>query len=206
MKNLKKNMNPTNFIKSMSSSPLFKNIYVLYFIFLVSILHAGWFLYYKHFKSIIIFATSCLVIYLVNKNMIIVLGISIIIVDLLYTLNKKEGFEEKDSSMNSIMKSIDNSNNSIDNSNNSIMDSIMNLSIDNSNNLLMNENMTMPIDETNVDYASQTDKETMSNYMEDKTIIQKLNPIITDSIKKMNSIYIEELNKNINALNNFKDP
>jgi len=201
MKNSKRSMNPTNFIKNMT--PLFKNIYVLYFIFLVSILHAGWFLYYKHFKSIIIFATSCLVIYLINKNMIIVLGISIIIVDLLYILNKKEGFEEKDSSMNSIMETIDNS---IDNSNNSIMNSIMNLSIDNSNNLLMNENMTMPIDETNVDYASQTDKETMSNYMEDKTIIQKLNPIIADSIKKMNSIYIEELNKNINALNNFKDP
>lgn len=193
MKNSKRSINPTNFIKNITQ--LFKNIYVLYFIFLVSILHAGWFLYYKHFKSIIIFATSCLVIYLVNKNMIIVLGISIIIVDLLYILNKKEGFEEKDSSM--------------DNSNNSIMETIMKLSIDNSNNLLINENMinaTDETDETNVDYNSQTDKEKMSNYMEDKTIIKKLNPIIADSIKKMNSIYIEELNKNMNALNNFKDP
>ena len=182
-------------MKNLKTMNIFKNIYALYFIFVIALLHAGWFLYYKQFKSIIVFATCCLVIYLINKNMIFVLGLSIIIVDL-YALNKKEGFEEKDAIMDSI----------IDNSNNSIMDSIIDSNIDstldNSNNLVTTENMT--------DYEVENDDpendKPMSDYMEDKTIIEKLNPIIVDSIKRMNSTYIEELNKSINALNNLKDP
>jgi len=170
-------------MKKLKGINLFKNIYILYFIFLISLLHAGWFLYHKNVESIIIFATSCLAIYLINKNMTFVLGLSIIIVDTLYILNTKEGFEEKDSIINSIIDS-----------NNSIIDSNMDIS----NNDLTNNDLT------NNDLTNDT--ETMSNYMEDKPVIEKLNPIVIDSIKKMNTIYIEELNKNINALNNLKDP
>jgi hypothetical protein len=170
---------------------IFKNIYALYFIFLVAILHAGWFLYYKQFKSIIIFATSCLVIYLINKNMILVLGLSIIIVDLLYLLNKKEGFEEN----------ID----SNDISNNDLNDLLNNVSNNVSNDLSNVDSMDISNNIETFDDI-ELNKDSMSDYMEDKTIIEKLNPIIVDSIKRMNSTYIEELNKSINALNNLKDP
>lgn len=182
-------------MKNSKSMNLLKNKYVLYFIFLLSLLHLGWFVYSKHIKSILIFATSCLVIYLINKNMIVVLGLSIVIVDL-FALNKKEGFEENDSIMDSIMD-ISNNDSSMDILNN---DSTMDIS-NNDYETFMNEH-----DEDNENNNDLTnDKKSMSNYMEDKTIIEKLNPTVINSIKKMNSIYIEELNKNMNVLNNLKD-
>jgi serine/threonine protein phosphatase PrpC len=100
---------------------------------------------------------------------------------------------------------------------NSIKESITNSIIESTNESNANLNMdisnndsTMDISNNNYEtfmneYDEDDDKETMSNYMEDKTIIKKLNPTVINSIKKMNSIYIEELNKNINVLNNLKD-
>ena len=198
-------------MKNSNSINLLKNKYVLYFIFLLSLLHIAWFIYSKHIKSILVFTTSCLVIYLINKNMIVVLGLSIIIVDL-FALNKKEGFEANDSIKDSIKDSI---NESIkDSINESIRESITNSIIESNANLNMdisNNDSTMDI--SNNEYEtfvneyddSINDTESMSNYMEDKTIIKKLNPTVINSIKKMNSIYIEELNKNMNVLNNLKD-
>ena len=189
-------------MKNSKSMNLLKNKYVLYFIFLLSLLHLGWFVYSKHIKSILIFATSCLVIYLINKNMIVVLGLSIVIVDL-FVLNKKEGFEENDSIKDSITNSI---RESITNSiTNSIIDSTMDISNNDSTMDISNNDYETFMNEDDEDDEDDNDKESMSNYMEDKTIIKKLNPTVINSIKKMNSIYIEELNKNMNVLNNLKD-
>ena len=77
----------------MKSKNICNNVNVLYFIFLISILNILWFVYYNK-RCILIFVCCCLAIYIINKNMIFVLGISLILVDSLYLLNlvKKEGF------------------------------------------------------------------------------------------------------------------
>ena len=80
---------------------ILKNINVLYFIFIISIINIGYYVYCKKYNSILLFATSCLVVYLINKNMIIVLGISIVIINLLNVLNLvKENFEGFDDNEN----------------------------------------------------------------------------------------------------------
>lgn len=162
---------------------LFKNVYLLYFIFLASIINVLWFVYYKNIKSIIIFATSCLAIYLLNKNMIFVLGLSIIITDILYIFNKKEGLDEifTKTQLQTYQSQIDTSNN-------------------------LNENMMNPsqLNESSKD-NEHSDNESLSHFMEDKTIIKKLNPNVVDNIKNMNFRFIEELNKKINDLGNIRD-
>jgi hypothetical protein len=56
------------------------------------------------------------------------------------------------------------------------------------------------------DKSQQTD----SNFMQDKSIIEKikkLDPLILNALKNMNSIHIEEINKKINKLTNaIADP
>ena len=69
------------------------NVKLLYFIFLISILNMLWFVHYNQ-RCILVYICLCLAIYIINKNMIFVLGISLILVDSFYILNlvKKEGF------------------------------------------------------------------------------------------------------------------
>ena len=69
------------------------NVNLLYFIFLIAIVNMLWFVYYNQ-RCILVYICLCLAIYIINKNMIFVLGISLILVDSFYLLNlvKKEGF------------------------------------------------------------------------------------------------------------------
>jgi FtsZ-interacting cell division protein ZipA len=75
-----------------------KNVYVLYFVFFISMLNIGWFLYNNNHNSLIAFTVLCLAIYIMNQNMIIVLSISIILVNVFTMFNVikivKEGFKE----------------------------------------------------------------------------------------------------------------
>jgi len=78
---------------------ILKNVYILYAVFLISLLNIGWFIYYNNYNSLIAFITCCLTIYLINHNMIIVLGLSMILVNTLsmfnlVKMNNQEGFEE----------------------------------------------------------------------------------------------------------------
>ena len=66
---------------------ILKNVYVLYVVFLISLLNIGWFIYYNNYNNLIAFITCCLTVYLINHNMIIVLGISMIIVNTLSMFN-----------------------------------------------------------------------------------------------------------------------
>jgi len=160
---------------------MFKNVYLLYFIFLISIINITWFIYHKNYDNIIIFITIGLLIYLINKNMIFVLGISIIITNILYI--KKEGLE--------LGKNLDNSyNEMIDNSYNEMIDNSYNEMIDNSYNEMIDNSYNEMID---------------NSFMQGKSAINKLNPNIVESIKNMNEKSIQELNNKINQLNNIKD-
>ena len=78
---------------------ILQNVYILYVVVLISLLNIGWFVYYNNYNSIIAFVTCGLTVYLMNHNMIIVLGISMIIVNTLSMFNlvkiiNKEGFKE----------------------------------------------------------------------------------------------------------------
>ena len=73
---------------------IFMNISVLYIILLFTIINIGIFLFYNDYQSILIFILSCFIIYFINKNMIVILGFSILFVDLLCFLRNREGFKE----------------------------------------------------------------------------------------------------------------
>ena len=64
---------------------IWNNVKLLYVVFIITLLNLSWFLYKKDKESLIVFLTFSLVIYLVNKNMIFVLGIPIIIANIYNT-------------------------------------------------------------------------------------------------------------------------
>ena len=66
---------------------ILQNVYILYVIFLISLLNIGWFIYHNNYNSLIAFITCCLTVYLINHNMIVVLGISMIVVNTLSMFN-----------------------------------------------------------------------------------------------------------------------
>ena len=80
-----------------SKSSLLNNVKVLYLVFFLTILNLGYFLYNKDNQSIFLFAILCLIVYMFNHNMIIVLLFSMITINLLILINKlnKEGFEDE---------------------------------------------------------------------------------------------------------------
>lgn len=84
-----------------------KNVNVLYLIFLLSVINILWFFYYNHYKNIIIFITLGLFISLITKNMIIVLGISLLLVNIYFILteNKKETMRNRKNKFFSNIKS-----------------------------------------------------------------------------------------------------
>ena len=75
---------------------IFMNVTLLYIVLLFTIINIGTFLFYNDYQSILIFILSCVVIYFINKNMIFILGFSILFVDTLCFLRTREGFNENE--------------------------------------------------------------------------------------------------------------
>lgn len=180
MKNVKiKNMKNLDL-----SISILKNVKVLYFIFFISLLNVLWLLYYKNYRSIIIFASSCLVLYLINKNMIFVLGLSLIIVNIASLVKTTEGYKNKDEGF------------------------------DEESDKTEKNDKSDKSDKINKSDKSEEkegfDEDSDSDFMQDKTIMKKikqLDPVIFDTIKNLNSVDIEKINKTINELTNkVKDP
>ena len=190
---------------------ILKNINVLYLVFLISIINVSWYVYYNKYNSILAFAVCCLVIYLINKNMIIVLGISIIIINLLNSLNLvKEGFEEPIENIES-NESIEEIQSKI----RSTMDTISKLEKDSNldididiPNVMDNESLGKKLSKIldnyeNIDDINDEDEE--SAYMQDKTILKKLkklNPVIMETLMNLSSRDIDVMNKSINNIKN----
>ena len=94
----------TNSLKSMkklknltSLNHLSQNVYVLYFLFIATLVHLGYFVIHSETQSIILFALIITFVYLIHKNMVIVLGISIVFTDLFYLIqHMHEGFTAKE--------------------------------------------------------------------------------------------------------------
>ena len=182
---------------------IWKNIKLLYFIFFVSMIHIILFLYYNNSRCIILFTCVCLVTYLINKNMIFVLGVSLLLVDSLYLLNlvKKEGFEDyqdSESDENKMDTEPYTDNNEL------------------KTNLKNKKNGDTEYEDSRYNEHTDDEKDSQnsedgedSNYMQDKSIIEKLkklDPVILNTLQKMNSIDIKEMNKTINKLSNAIDP
>ena len=153
-----------------NSINILNNIQLLYFIFLFSILNIVWLLYERDDNSIIIFASCCLVLYLVNKNMIFVLGLSLIIVNIYSLVKEKEGYENKEDK----------------------------------------EETTEKKNIVSEDEVDETEGYAENDLTQDESIMKKINqldPIVFNTIKKLNSMDIDKINKTINELTNkVKDP
>ena len=75
------------------------NVYLLYFLFIATLLHLGYFVYAQENILLASFSLAVLFLYLLNPNMVIVLGISLIFVDLLYLVQTvPEGFDSSGNS------------------------------------------------------------------------------------------------------------
>ena len=184
------------------------NVNLLYLICLISILNIIWFSFYNK-RCILIFLCCCLAIYIINQNMIFVLGISLILVDSLYLFNlvKKEGFLGDENNENNENYENDTSNNLLDTSNDEMDEIDENYeNYDASNNLLKSKNETFT---NTINSISDEESDEELNYMHDKSIIKKLkhlNPNMIDTLANMNSVNIKELNEIINNLTDKLDP
>ena len=76
---------------------ILNNIYVLYVVFFITIINLFALMYNNNYKSVILFSILTLSIYLFNKNMIIILLLSLIIVNSINLLfnPKWEGYDNK---------------------------------------------------------------------------------------------------------------
>ena len=172
------------------SMSILKNVYLLYFVFFISLINVSWLIYYNKIKSIIIFASCCLAFYLVNKNMIFVLGLSLVIVNIASLVKNKEGYKNKKKDET---EGFDEDEDEKDEDKNDEKDK-------------KDKN-----DDENDDEKEGFDEDDEeSSFMQDKTLmkkIKKLDPNIFNTIKKLNSVDIDKINKTINQLKNkVKDP
>jgi hypothetical protein len=175
---------------------IFKNVYLLYFIFLLTIINIGWLIYDKKYNKITIFFSSCLGVYIITKNMIFVLSISLILVNIIGFI-KKEGFEDKDDKDDKDKDDKDKDDKDKDDKDKDDKDK----------------------DDKDKDDKDKDDKHDKDDelenekkesiYMEDKSVIKKLkklNPLVFETIKNMNANQIDEINETINKLKNIIDP
>ena len=184
---------------------ILNNIYLLYVVFFITILNLFTLMYNKNYKSVILFSVIVLVIYLFNKNMIIILLTALIITNIMnltYTNvfvsegfnNKKKDDDLMDEPSDDLDESIekekpDNKNEEIyTNNEDDIVKKISNMAIDKllnnyddiSNNTVDN---TQTIEETNKESTNLTqkiDKVTNSGSMKEKNLL------LYDKINELN--------------------
>jgi len=188
-----------------------KNVTLLYFIVFLSTINIIWFLYYN-FHSVIIFFTCCLAIYLITKNMIYVLGISLFITDILYLVNKKlkyEGFEDSDESDESEEQVEEEEEQEEEEQEEEYVQDKLKLFKPTKEFIKYDD---YEYDDSKIDNIDDEDsiEITDNEYMQDKNILNKLkkiDPNIVNTLQKINSTNIEEINKTINQITNTQpDP
>ena len=196
---------------------ILKNVKLLYFVFLLSLLNVTWLVYYKKIKSIIIFASCCLVFYLINNNMIFVLGLSLVIVNIASLVNNKdkEGYENKKKTDDS--ESLDdedadeNNEDRADENNEDGVDENVKDKIETFDEGFEDDKLEKlkTLYKTKVNELDE-DVDEESSFMQDKALmkkIKKFDPIIFNTIKNLNPVDIDKINKTINELTNkVKDP
>jgi len=77
------------------SNSLLNNKYILYLLFVLTLVNIGYFIYLKDNYSILNFCLIAILIYLFTKNMIIILGLTIFIINILVLARRtNEGFTD----------------------------------------------------------------------------------------------------------------
>lgn len=77
------------------TNSLLNNKYILYLLFILTLINIAYFIYSKDNYSILIFCLIVILIYLFTKNMIIILGLSIFIINILVLArDSREGFTD----------------------------------------------------------------------------------------------------------------
>ena len=77
------------------SNSLLNNKYILYLLFFLTLFNLGYFIYLKDNYSILIFCLIAILIYLFTKNMIIILGLTILIINILVLARRSnEGYKD----------------------------------------------------------------------------------------------------------------
>ena len=179
------------------SIPILRNIKLLYFVFFLSLLNVIWLVYNNKIRSLIIFASCCLVFYLVNKNMIFVLGLSLIIVNIASLVNSKEGYKNKEN--------LDDEDDDDDNEDDKKDEKE---AFDDDKLERLKKQYKKKVDE--LDELDKLDEDEESGFMQDKALmkkIKKFDPIVFNTIKNLNPVDIDKINKTINELTNkLKDP
>ena len=172
---------------------------LLYFLFITALVHLGYFLLLKDTRSIFLFCLVSIFVYLVIPNMIVVLGVTLLFVDLLYIVNKsypsQEGFRGtvtiKDASGTDIPADefIENAFKTMHPNNKKAKDSVK-------ASAKVEESEDEDVGNTLEEVDTQSKK---MNTMIDK--IKSVSPEMVDSLKMLHSIDIVELNKLINNMN-----
>ena len=175
-KSLKNMKQSTKYIE-----PILESSLMLYFVFFITVIEILCLLLNKDYESIGLFFILALVIYMMNTNMIVVLGIPFVVVSLLVGLRKifrksynQEGFED----------------------NNGVTINVDQLINDPS----FNELMEKYVDE-NSEKMSKLKKESVYNVENDTSLKNVINSIIYESDVKKNT---DKLKKILNSLNDFK--
>lgn len=180
---------------------ILKNVQMLYFVFFLSLINVVWLVYYNKIKSIIIFASCCLAFYLINKNMIFVLGLSLVIVNIASLVNTKEGYKNKRKS-----EKVEDDDDDDDNDDTDEKEAFKHDEEDDKLEKLK-KLYKSKLDEEQ-EQEEQEDEE--SNFMQDKKLmnkIKKIDPDMFNKIKNLNSLDIDKINKTINQITNkVKDP
>ena len=211
--------------KMKSFSGKCQNVSLLYFLFFATLVHLGYFALKAETQSLVIFSLAFVFVYLIEKNMVIVLGISLIFTDLLYIIQRMpEGFTSKDSSYNDLSYN-DASNNKVEamttqqkkrereKEKKNAKERKSSIEAMGAVNPLVEASETIGRDSTSKEPFGEDPLEgrDLSLVKEDskkmKSVLDKIkeNPEIVDSIKTLNGIDIHELNKLINNLNSAVD-
>ena len=175
-KSLKNMKQSTKYIE-----PILESSLMLYFVFFITVIEILCLLLNKDYESIGLFFILALVIYMMNTNMIVVLGIPFVVVSLLVGLRKifrksynQEGFEDKNGDTINV-------------------DNLM-------NDPSFNELMEKYVDE-NSEKISKLKKESVYNVEDDTSLTNVINKIIFESDVTKNT---DKLKKILNSLNDFK--
>jgi len=211
--------------KMKSFSGKLQNVSLLYFLFIATLVHLGYFALQAETQSLVIFSLAFLFVYLIEKNMVIVLGISLVFTDLLYIIQRMpEGFTNKDCSLNDpscnevndasgnkeTMKNQkkEKKNTKDRKSNTERMTNREGMDTESVNPLIQAKYiMGQDTSETVTDEKDAFTGSELETVQQDskqmKYVLDKIkqNPDIVDSIKTLNGIDIHELNKLINNLN-----
>ena len=161
--------------------PILESSLMLYFVFFITVIEILCLLLNKDYESIGLFFILALVIYMMNTNMIVVLGIPFVIVSLLVGLRKifrksynQEGFEDKNGDTINVNELL--------------------------NDPSFNELMEKYVDE-NSEKISKLKKESIYKNIDDTSLRNVITNIIYESDVTKNT---DKLKKILNSLNDFK--